>query len=254
MKFRKLLAPEIKHAAAEENGLPQKMRTPELSRILRDYYNAHERMKNAVAQCNTTIGHPEGRRLSLAELEKFFSNDLNRHKHPAACREFAAERRLLFEHAEHSLNAYCMDRDIYLAYVNQYYGTNQLFAFQLQVDQEDETSMVDIAAMMLFAQIFIHSEQNQEVIYRTKRYGDREVHIQYFHRSQHFVRLEKDDGSIQLLPSLPLQSQQRRVSFMLQRKPTFVLQRRASFVPQAFTKESFTTEVAALNHNLRMMF
>lgn len=177
------------------NALPPSFRTESLLNLVNDYYSAHEAMKKTVAHCNDLLGYFEGRRLSLEKLDEFFSN-ANKQQDEAtinsshiieARKIFLEGRDKLFTPAEEALKRYCENEEIYVRYVREYYGKEGWVAFQRYFKAGRDTSMVDIAALMLQKQIKIY--QNQRFIYDTRAYGAEIIHISYVGLN-HFVRLD----------------------------------------------------------------
>lgn len=202
LEFRRLLAPEIKHAAAlsGSHGLPSSMRTTQLSTFMKDYFDAHEAMKKAVEECNEAIGKPERHRLSLEDLEKtFFVNPNNKTQYAVAYQKLCEAREQLFTPAEQRFNEYCENEESYKTYIRDYYGASQWFAFQRQVETSRSTSMVDITAHMLKAQIVIHNCTDHQVIYETAAYGPKVIHVD-FNGVNHFTSTLAPDAGVGTAP------------------------------------------------------
>jgi WD40 repeat protein len=197
VRVRHLLAPEIKHAAAVTRtgatsayALPLAMRTAVLNQLMDDYFAAHEQMIPAVAACNDALGYAEGHRQSLEQLQVFFATEMHRAAHPAVYQAFAAALAEILTPVEQRLQDWCEAEDTYRAYVQQYYGQNQWFAFQPVFAGQYSSSMVDIVARMLGIQIFIHDNSPQQgVLYHTAAYGTRVIHIAY-NGINHFERIQ----------------------------------------------------------------
>jgi len=194
--FRKLLAPEIRHAAAatvvgDSHALPEVMRTDELKHLVLEYQDSHEMMQEAVRVCNDALGHPEGSRLSLEELDRYFEESKNQEMNRAAYEDFQAARKTLFTPHEKAFADYCEREAVYRTYVESYYGTKEggqhdWFVFQRQFNGEKNTSMMDIAARYIQHKVIVH-DMTDEIIYQTEEsFDDKEVHIRY-NGSNHFT-------------------------------------------------------------------
>jgi ankyrin repeat protein len=157
-------------------GLPSSMQTGRVYQLVNDYFNAHEVMKKAVAECNDALGHRDGHRLSLEALEQWLP--LNETQ-AEACRKLKEAKDRLFTTAEQQFKEYCESEAVYKTYVQDYYGAAQWFAFQRQFADHQSTSMVDITARMKEAKIVIHNNTNRAVIYSTNAYGARKIHVEF---------------------------------------------------------------------------
>ncbi len=171
----------------ERFALPKSMRSNPICQLVNNYYEAHEAMREAVAKCNDALSHPVGQRLSLEQLDIFFSQKENQEKYSHAFKNFLSVRMQLFAQAEQGFKEYCENEDNYKTYVSEYYGANQWFAFQRHFAEQEATSMVDVVAHMLKAKISIYNNQRIE-IYATKSYGNKRIYIQYNGRD-HFIAL-----------------------------------------------------------------
>jgi len=170
-------------------ALPKTMQTQEVQLLVNNYNNAHERMRAAVAQCNTSLGYGEKQRKSLAQLDTFFGNQTNRNQHRTAYERFAKARAELFTPHEQAFFDYCSRPETYRTYVSEYYGQKQWFAFQPSSTNHLQTSMIDIAAQFLEAQIVVHQKKGRErkIIYQTASHP-KKIHVQ-FNGYGHFVAL-----------------------------------------------------------------
>jgi uncharacterized protein YfcZ (UPF0381/DUF406 family)/DNA-binding phage protein len=184
-----------KSATLARYGLPSSMQIEPISQLVHDYFNAHEAMKKAVADCNDALGKGEGHRFSLEELEQWFSSPINRTQNAAAYQKLSEARNQLLVPAEQRFKAYCESEATYRMYVQDYYGASQWFAFQRQFADHQSTSMVDITARMLKAKIVIHSHLNREIIYSTAAYGANEIHIE-FNGIDHFSRMPEANANL----------------------------------------------------------
>jgi ankyrin repeat protein len=177
------------------HGLPASMQTEHVYQLVNDYFNAHEAMKKAVAQCNDALGHGDGHRLSLEELDQWFNAVANRTQNEAAYQQFSEAKKQLFKSAEQRFEEYCESEETYKIYVQDYYGASQWFAFQRQFADHQSTSMVDITARMKGAKIVIHNNTNRAVIYSTNAYGASEIHVE-FNGINHFNSMPKANADL----------------------------------------------------------
>ncbi len=198
-EFRKLLAPEMRHAIASTASSPENDNSPgsfpilmrtEANKLYHAYSQAHEDMKESVANCNTALGYPERQRLSLKELDQLFADETTRQANTNAYDSFQKARAELFTPHEQALQAYCESEQTYCDYITLYYARNNWVAFQRQLQGERSTSIVDIAARMLKAQIIIYqkNQASYQEIYRTAAYGSTIKHIEFF-GNNHFYQL-----------------------------------------------------------------
>lgn len=215
LAYRKLLAPEIKHAAAltyinistheqsefhtqnslassnaiQADLLPKSMHNSALVKLMGNYLQAQEGMKPAVAECNDKLGYVEGKRLPLKQLDDFFLNENNQLTYSEAYNRFISARNQIYTSHENALQAYCEAEATYESYVTDYYGNNGWFAFQRSFSGEKNTSMVDIAAIFINKVIVIMDNKHQE-IYRTQNICEQEITILY-NGTNHFSKPEE---------------------------------------------------------------
>lgn len=159
-------------------SLPTAMRTDALRNVVLAYQNAHEAMRAAVATCNTELGNLEGACLSLDDLDTYFLTEEHRAAHAHAYDEFSRSRRLTFTPHEEAFHAFCEREDTYRDYVQCYYGQREWFAFQRNFHGEQNSSMIDIVAILLQKLIIIHGPTN-DIIYHTQSCFPEAVHVQY---------------------------------------------------------------------------
>jgi len=146
--------------------LPESLRTDKLKNIVVQYQQAHENIRGAVASCNDELGLGEGQRKSLEELDDFLEERKDQECYQAIYRRFKEAKDGIYTPHEQEFEEYCQQEGTYKQYVEGYYGKNNWFAFQRRFAGENtSTSMIDIVAKMLGANIVIYQEEN--VIYRT---------------------------------------------------------------------------------------
>lgn len=169
-------------------ALPICMHTEELREVFLSYMQAHEQMKTAWVACNEALGHIEDHRLSMEDLDQYFT-DAEHQQHPAYL-PYKEAREKLFAPAEQHLMEYCQRPEIYQQYIKEYYGKRGWVAFQRQFSGESSTSMVDIAALKLQACIIVHDfADHKKILYTTKNRSGKEIHIAF--DGHHFVHLEQ---------------------------------------------------------------
>lgn len=189
----KLEALQMQNSSVSKYALPNSMQNENIFELVNHYFDAHEAMKAAVAECNDVLGKNEGQRLSLEELDELFSIPDNIAQYQQAHASFFAARNQLFAPVEQKFKEYCESEDTYKTYVQDYYGACQWFAFQRQFADHQSTSMVDIVARMLDAKIMIHNNQaDQAVLYETRAYGAKQIHIT-FNGRDHFESMVEAD-------------------------------------------------------------
>ena len=163
-KLEQQLKAELRELS--QNALPLSMHSEKLRQLVNRYGDAHEKMREAVAECNEALGYKEGRRLSLEQLDAFFKEPLNREQYSKAYPLFERAKEQIYTPTEQAFNDYCMSEEIYRAYVQEYYGHNNWFAFHRSMNGEEKpTSMVDIVAKMLGSVIIITRGKTE--VYRT---------------------------------------------------------------------------------------
>lgn len=218
ISIRKILAPEIRHAAAltatnmnlkaegkdaiaGQAALPVSMETEELKKLYKNYQDALENMKDVVADCSTSLGYPEGSILPLSELDAFFANTENRTSHNDAYETFKNARDEKYTTHESAFFNYCESEVVFKTYISDYYGKEQWVAFQRNVAGEQTKSMIDIAAMMTQSCIEIYQleDKNYKEIYKTEQYGKNTKRIEYSGNC-HFYELVPDV----IVDSLPI--------------------------------------------------
>lgn len=141
-------------------SLPESMQTKEVQTLVNNYNDAHEKMRNVVTQCNSSLEYGEGQRKSLAELDAFFKHEANHNQNRDVYELFAKARHELFTPHEQEFEKYCNHPDTYRVYIKNYYGQNQWFAFQPSSTSDKQTSMINIAARFLNTQIIVHQKTN----------------------------------------------------------------------------------------------
>jgi hypothetical protein len=190
----KLLSKRKEAIDFPRGSLPESMRTNELRELVNNYQQAHEKMREAVAECNTALGHLQGKRWSLAKLDRSFKEEANRSKHKNAYKNFQEARDKDFTPYEKALQDYCESEQTYQQYIEGYYNKKGWVAFQRSFSGEKNSSIVDIAAKMLSAQIIIYQlgENGCEIIYQTAPYPGGEIKLVEFKDNNHFVELDNN--------------------------------------------------------------
>jgi hypothetical protein len=190
-EFRELLAPEIKSALVQVVFYMNLLEN--YNNSVEDFMTAPEGQKDEIANHIAALAmqleeFPEDAKFLL---EHMYSDDKARTEMYDIISQgdtFIPENQGKIN-IDMAISAYCARHDIYLKYVNQYYGNQQWFAFNGAFEGEKPTSMVDIVARRLNKRIVIHDQQK---LYATAYAGDDEIHIHY-KNNQHFVRLVKAD-------------------------------------------------------------
>ena len=174
-------------------GLPERMHTTAIQKIINDYTAVEELVQNQIRQCNDLLGYGVGQRLSFDHLKHFFSIEENVKIYQAAYESFLKINQTILE-KEKPLNDYCTHPDTYQNYVSEYYGNHGWFAFQPSLKHQTvaNTSMVDIAARCKGKPISIYQRKNHrwEEIYRTAEQIGETIHVEYRSAGQHFVALK----------------------------------------------------------------
>ncbi len=169
--------------------LPEALRTNELFDLVSEYFDAHESepLKIQANICSNILGYEKS--LSIESLDSLFLESSKREQCGSLYDSYIQVRTAHLGTAEQKFKNYFVKESVYISYVQGYYGAQKWFAFQRHFCERSETSMVDIVAHMLKAQIFIHdNSESQKVIYQTKKYDNDEIHIEY-NGVNHFVRL-----------------------------------------------------------------
>ncbi|MCE3237745.1 MAG: hypothetical protein K0R24_726, partial [Gammaproteobacteria bacterium] len=149
-------------------ALPRSMWTEELRQLFTDYIEAHENMHGPWASCNDQIGRTEGSRLSIKELDEFFSHKDNRDKHKEAYSAYKEMRDEIFVPYEQAFLDYCSSEATCRTYIEQYYGQQGWFAFQNNT-AERSTSMIDIVSRYIQMDILIYHQVSGELLYSTRK-------------------------------------------------------------------------------------
>jgi len=91
----------------------------------------------------------------------------------------------IFTPYEQAFYDLCECKDIYEAYIKNYYGNNEWVAFQRNFIDEQSTSIIDITAFIINKKIIVY-DINDKIIYNTANNDKDEILIQY--KNNHFTR------------------------------------------------------------------
>jgi hypothetical protein len=200
--YRRLLAPEIKHAAAIRS-LPASLLTPEMRQLVERYLEADENILPTLIDCNDELGRKEGNRMNLSELDNFFKESANKLAHSSVFERYNQGKEDHLSPHVNALQAYCEREDVYCDYIQNYYasidkqGRMQWFAFQRNCRGESSTSMIDITARLLQKRIAIHLPDGSHQ--STDNAATETLHVNY-NGSNHFAK--RPMGSVTSISSM----------------------------------------------------
>jgi len=179
--------------ALKDHSLPSSMDWKEACELANAYFDAYENMVEPIRECNDALGRPQGQRLSLDGLDEFFSKEENCKNFDSAYEKYINHRNAILGKAEEDFYEYCQNPKTFGDYVTGYYGNEGWFAFQRRFGNQNQTSMVDIAARMLGCKIIIHStEEGQPEIYATALPSPKEIHVLYL-GNNHFKVMRQQE-------------------------------------------------------------
>lgn len=142
-QIRELLADASKVTVFPPGCLPEGMRTPRLKRVVVGYFDAHEKLRTAVATINANLD--EDGQIAQDDLDAFFSSEENRTSFSEQFEDYQTANQ-----AHLAFDGYCVELGVYESYVNGYYGVQEdWFSFQRRAAGEHSTSMVDVTARIL---------------------------------------------------------------------------------------------------------
>lgn len=175
-----------------QHALPKEMQNQELQDMVNSYGGAFERMRAVTVEINDLLSRPAGTKLSISELDDFFSDLGNNTVYWTVSQKYKTARQTILTPVETKFLEYSIDENTYRTYINEYYAKEGWVAFQRQFAGERSTSMVDIAARMLNVTIIILQPTNNELteIYRTSNFSKAEKRI-VFNGVDHFESYEE---------------------------------------------------------------
>ncbi len=210
----------------DRHMLPMSLQTKALRKLVNKYQFAHDMMQKtirelcaqypqmqaAVTACKQTLSQAQNNRVinivSAEELYQFLQTPERQKQYPVAWEVYHKQYQDNFVPHEQALQGYCEDEKTYRTYVNDYYGKQGWVAFQRSFKAEGtSTSMVDIAARLLNAQIVVCQKnptiQNAwEEIYCTATpvQNNKKVYVQ-FNGRDHFMALQENPAYTKKLTS-----------------------------------------------------
>jgi hypothetical protein len=181
-----------KNAALDQYALPIGMQNQVLRDLVNRYGSAYENMRPIVSEVNDMLARPEGKRLSIAELDEFFARSDNQMIYHKAYEIYIKARTELLTGIESEFLQYSESEETFRQYINTYYAQNGWVAFQRQFAGERSTSMVEIAARMSNITIVILQATDNGLIeiYRTNNFSQTEKRI-VFNGINHFVSYDE---------------------------------------------------------------
>ncbi len=201
----------------DRHTLPASLQTEALRKLMNDYQGADEAMQKAlralcahypemqaaVDACKQALSKTQGNRVinivAAEDLYVFLKVPEQQKRYPLAWEMYSKQYNEKFVPHEKALQTYCEDEKTYSTYVKDYYGKQQGWvAFQRSFRGEGaNTSMVDIAARLLNAQIVVCQKDPKttnvwEEIYCTAdavTQNGKKMYVQ-FNGRDHFVALQ----------------------------------------------------------------
>jgi len=202
--YRRLLAPEIRHAAAltaiyMNLQEAQDASTMQRSRRVAEWLSVSEALVGSneqgdvVRKINDILSETD---VSKSTLDDLREASLPENLQTDELRDLMLRYQAVHDAAEatdaditeieRELSEFCQRQDVYETYINDYYGQKGWFAFQRSVAGESgSTSMVDVTAKLLGLHIQIY--QKDKLIYETEYYGGEKVRINY-NGHNHFTK------------------------------------------------------------------
>ncbi len=201
----------------DRHTLPVSLQTEALRKLMNDYQGADETMQKelralcaqypemqaAVDACKQALSQEQRNReiniVAAEDLYVFLKMPEQQKRYPLAWEVYSKQYHEKFVPHEKALQTYCEDEKTYSTYVKDYYGKQQGWvAFQRSFKGEGaNTSMVDIAARLLNAQIVVCQKDPKtsnvwEEIYCTASavtQNGKKMYVQ-FNGRDHFVALQ----------------------------------------------------------------
>ncbi len=210
---------DVNEINLDRHTLPISLQTKALRKLVNKYQFGHDMMQKAIRElcaqypqmqaaveaCKQALSQAQNNRainiVSAEELYQFLQTPERQKQYPVAWGVYHKQYQDNFVPHEQALQTYCEDEKTYRTYVNDYYGKQGWVAFQRSFKAEGtSTSMVDIAARLLNAQIVVRQKnptiQNAwEEIYCTATpvQNNKKVYVQ-FNGRDHFTALQENSA------------------------------------------------------------
>ncbi len=207
--------------------LPKSLQTEALRTLVNNYQSADEKIQSAIKElcrqypqmieavttCKQALSQAQNNRVitivSAEELYQYLQTPERQKQYPIAWEAYHKQYQTSFSPHEQALQTYYEDEKTYCTYINDYYGKQGWIAFQRSFKAENtSTSMVDIAARLINAQIVVCQKHptapnTWEEIYCTAAsavQNNKKVYVQ-FNGYDHFIALQENPAYAQNLAS-----------------------------------------------------